>query len=246
MTSALRKLILDTPFEPLARRLYIRLDRSPWSEYDRLTLAIMRRCLRANSNCVDIGAHRGSILAEIMRQAPDGIHHAFEPVPEHCRYLERTFPKVRVHELALSNVREQALFLHDRQHPTRSCFWRSVGVTGQEEIITVQTELLDDVMPEDWPVAFIKVDVEGAEFAVFQGGVRTLRTQRPVVVFEHSRLAELCCGVTPAAMYELLTQTCGMHISLLRDWLDGVAPLDGEAFEDEVKEARSLYFVAHP
>jgi len=243
---ALRKLILNTPFEPLARRLYIRLDRSPWSEYDRLTLAIMRRCLRANSNCVDIGAHRGTILAEIMRQAPEGIHYAFEPVPEHCHYLERTFPKVRVHQLALSNVREQTLFLHDRQHPTRSCFWRSVGVTGLEEVITVQTDLLDNVIPDGWPIAFLKVDVEGAELAVLQGAVRILRAQRPVVVFEHTRLAQICYGVTPGAMYELLTQTCGMQISLLRDWLGEMTPLDRAAFEGEVNDARSLYFVAHP
>src|SRR5688572_11745218 len=115
MMVRLKRLIRGTPLERLARGLYIRLDPSPWSEYDRLTLAVMRRCLRSNSNCIDIGAHRGTILAEIVRQAPQGIHYAFEPVTAHCRYLTQAFPKVRVYELALSNECEQTSFLHDRQ-----------------------------------------------------------------------------------------------------------------------------------
>jgi FkbM family methyltransferase len=244
MMVRLKRLIIGTPLERLARSLYIRLDPSPWGEYDRLTLAIMRRCLRPNSNCVDIGAHRGTILAEIVRQAPDGIHYAFEPVPEHSRYLAKAFPKVRVYELALSNVREQASFLHDLEHPTRSSFRRRAEV-GRKEVIQVQTDLLDNILPVGWRVDFIKLDVEGAELPVMQGAVKTLRTQQPVVVFEQTQLAQECYGVTPEGVYTFLTQECGMRISLLRNWLSGAEVLTRAAFESEVTEGLSLYFVAH-
>ena len=62
MAALIKKFILGSPLEGLARWLYLRLDQSPWSHYDRLTLAIMKRCLRPNSNCVDSGAPRGACV----------------------------------------------------------------------------------------------------------------------------------------------------------------------------------------
>src|SRR5687767_13192167 len=110
MTALIKKFIVGSPLEGLARRLYIRLDQSPWSHYDRLTLAVMQHCLRPNSNCVDIGAHRGTILAEIVRLAPAGTHYAFEPIPPHAHYLAKSFPSVQVHTLALSHTKQQTTF----------------------------------------------------------------------------------------------------------------------------------------
>jgi FkbM family methyltransferase len=243
---ALKKMILGTPLERLARRLYIRLDPSPSSKYDRLTLAIMRRCLRVDSNGVDIGAHRGTILAEMLQLAPAGHHYAFEPVPQHSQYLAKAFPMVRVHTLALSNVRHETSFLHDRRYPTRSSFRRREGVLGEQEVITVQTDLLDNIIPETERIAFIKVDVEGAELEVMQGGVKTLQTQRPVVVFEHTQMAQECFGVAPEEIYNFLTLECGLQISLMQSWLMRTASLSSSAFRKEVTEGRSLYFVAHP
>jgi hypothetical protein len=103
----LRNSFWASPLEGLVRRLYLRLDQSPWSRYDRLTLAVMQCCLRPNSNCVDIRAHRGTLLAEIVHLAPADIHYAFEPVPQHAHYLAKTFPTVSVHALALSDTKQQ-------------------------------------------------------------------------------------------------------------------------------------------
>jgi precorrin-6B methylase 2 len=46
--------------------------------YDAQAVEVMRRCLRADSNCVDVGCHEGSILSEMLRFAPAGTHYAFE------------------------------------------------------------------------------------------------------------------------------------------------------------------------
>ena len=236
----LRQLVLDTPFEPLARRLFIHLG----SESDRLTLAIMRRCLRADSNCLDIGAHRGTILAEIVRLAPSGRHHAFEPIPRHSRYLAKTFPTVQVHALALSNVRHETDFLHDRRHPTRSCFYWPGGDSDGQQVIRVETDLLDNLVPATQRVDFIKIDVEGAELDVLQGAASILRAQRPVVVLEHARQARNRYGAPPERLHDFLDQ-CGMRISAMKAWLAGEPSLGRGVFAEEVNEGRSTYFVAH-
>lgn len=53
---------------------------------------------RPNSNCIDVGAHRGAILSHIVRIAPLGRHVAFEPLPRFAASLRRKFPQVAVHE----------------------------------------------------------------------------------------------------------------------------------------------------
>lgn len=246
VSTLIKKFILGSPLEGFARRLYIRLDQSPWSHYDRLTLAIMKRCLRPDSNCVDIGAHRGTILAEIVHLAPAGTHYAFEPVPQHAHYLAKTFPTVKVHTLALSDTKQQTTFAHDLQHPTRSSFTRPPSDNQQIEIISVQTDLLDNLLPPSLPIHFIKLDVEGAEFQVLRGSLTTIKTHQPVIVFEHSPLAQHYYGATSEVIYDLLTQECHLSISLMPDWLQHQSPLSCAAFSAQVTQARNFYFVAHP
>jgi FkbM family methyltransferase len=242
----MKRYVVGSPLEGMARRLYIRLDRSPWSKYDRDALAIMKRCLHRDSNCIDIGAHRGTILAEILNHAPVGVHYAFEPIPQHYQYLAKRFPTVKVHQLALSDRKGVASFAHDVQHPTRSAFRRPPGVKAQLEMITVQTDRLDDIFPLSLPVHLIKLDVEGSEYQVLQGAVNTLRTHKPLLIFEHTFLAQQCYDVSPTMLYELLTQDCLLQISLMDQWLMQRAPLSRAAFEDEVMLARNIYFLAHP
>ncbi len=245
MLARLKKFIVGSRLERLARGLYIRLDPSPGSQYDRLTLAIMRRYLQRDSNCIDIGAHRGTILAEIIDLAPDGRHFAFEPIPQHSNYLASSFPKVQVHQIALDNIKRQTEFVHDRSHPTRSSFKQPLTANEEIETIMVQTDLVDNIIPPTLPIHFIKIDVEGAEYQVLQGAVNTIRAHKPVIVFEHTHVAQECYKVSPEMIYTLLTQDCGLHISRLRDWLHHKAALSQEAFQSEVTQAKELYFIAY-
>jgi FkbM family methyltransferase len=241
-----RRQILDTPFEQLARRAYIRLDPSPWGREDRQTLALMWRVLRPDSNCIDVGAHRGSILGEIVRRAPRGSHFAFEPIPEHRRYLSRTFPTVRVFEIALSDRKGQAEFAHNVRHPTRSGFKPPLIPDEPIETILVQTDCLASLIPASLPIHFIKVDVEGAELFVFRGAVQTLRASRPVVVFEHTPMSQRRYGAAPEDVFDLLTKDCALRVSTMSVWLRHGAPLGRVEFCARVAERAANNFVAHP
>ena len=49
--------------------------------------------LAPDSCCIDIGAHAGSVLREILRAAPDGRHIAYEPLPHLAEHLRAEFPR---------------------------------------------------------------------------------------------------------------------------------------------------------
>jgi FkbM family methyltransferase len=245
MFNWMKKAVLDTPVERLARRLYIRLDPSPAGKYDRATLAVMRRHITPRSNCVDVGAHRGSILSEMVALAPQGRHYAFEPLPEAYRYLANTYPTVRVLQLALSNEKKQASFTHVIHHPTRSGFKQPPGSREQTETITVSTDRLDNVLPAGQAIHFIKIDVEGAEFQVLLGSIQTIQRHRPLVLFEHSLASWECFGASSEDLYHLLTREGGLKIWLLPDWLAGGPFLAVHAFARHVEQGAHCYFVAH-
>ena len=68
-----------------------------------LLVALMEEVLEPDSDCLDVGAHAGSVLAELVRLAPEGRHVAWEPLPEFAERLRRAYPEVEVREAALSD-----------------------------------------------------------------------------------------------------------------------------------------------
>jgi len=254
--SRIERAVSGTPVEGVARRI--------WSEcssigrpharqslqYDRQTLAIMKRVLRSDSNCVDVGCHRGKILASISKLAPRGVHFAFEPLPPFCEGLRKRFPTVQIHEVALSDHHGSASFCHVVDAPGLSGLRRMghVAAGARVEEIAVRTERLDDVIPRELTIDFIKIDVEGAQLLVLRGAMATLTKSRPFVVFEHDMRAKNSYNTTSNMIYDVLVQACGLEISLLADWLSAKPPLDRAMFDGHVgyHPNAHFYFLAHP
>jgi FkbM family methyltransferase len=202
--------------------------------------------LRPDANCIDVGAHRGQLLAEMLRIAPAGRHLAFEPIPELCDLLRKNFPTVEVHQAALSNRPGHAEFAHVRGHAEGWSGFRfrplPTGEQADVENIEVRLEVLDDVIDPDYSPAVIKVDVEGAEEQVFKGALSTLRRHGPVVIFEHGSGSAETYGTKPADIYQLLNTEAGYRIFDL----DGNGPYMLEDFEHTFYSAERVNFVAHP
>lgn len=208
----------------------------------------MSAVLRPTSSCVDVGCHAGGILRQMIAFAPDGRHFAFEPIPDLAAGLRREFPGVQVFEVALSDESGMAEFKHVTSRPGYSGLRERAYPTDHETVQTIQvrTERLDDLLPPDASVDFMKVDVEGGELAVFRGATRTIETHRPYIVFEHGLGAAEFYGTTPQEVYDLLVERCGLRISLLDAWLGNKPPLTRDAFAAQFYEHRNFYFLAHP
>jgi len=215
--------------------------------YDRQTVAVMRRVLVQTSNCVDVGCAEGSILKEMLALAPNGRHYAFEPIPALAANLRATFPSVRVIEAALSDVSVEATFEHVVTNPGYSGLRRRRYPSTTEDVqtIRVETKRLDDILPEDLHLRFIKIDVEGAELQVLRGARRAIARYRPFIIFEHGLGAADYYGTRPEEVYDLLVRDCGLRISLMSHWLHGKPSLDAKSFVREFDRGRNFYFLAH-
>jgi FkbM family methyltransferase len=200
--------------------------------------------LSDGSNCIDIGANRGAILAEMSRVSPRGRHIAFEPLPHLCAFLRESFPDVDVHQAALSNHSGEADFayIHGPSDGWSGLIYRPLpsGEDAEVEHITVRLEVLDQVLAPDYHPALIKIDVEGAEQQVIEGALETLRRHRPIVIFEHGLGSANAYGTEPADIYGLLCEDVGLRIFDL----DGQGPYDLEAFERTYHAADRVNFVA--
>ena len=109
----------------------------------------------------------------------------------------------------------------------------------------MRLDKLDNVLPANAKVAFIKADVEGGEYNVFEGAKKIILRDRPVIVFEHGGAAR-GYGVNSEKMSRLLHDAYGLEVNLMSCWLKGERGLTLAEFKNQYKAARNYYYIAYP
>jgi len=220
-------------------------------KYDAYTKKIIARSLKTHSNCIDIGCHKGEILDLMIKSAPLGQKFGFEPIPCLFRFLSEKYqadPSVTINATALYDQTGKTSFQYVKNAPAYSGIKKRKydGKNVQIEQISVNTGLLDEIIPAGFCPDLIKIDVEGAEYQVMKGSVATLSRCKPVVIFEFGLGAADFYHSTPDQLYRFISLDCGMKISTLKGFLDGRPSLTLEIFRDFFENGREYYFVAHP
>lgn len=170
--------------------------------------AVLAGTLRSDSTYVDVGANRGQVLSEAIRVAPLARHIAFEPIPSLAAEIRSSFPAVDCRPLALGDAPATAQFCHFTKLDGWSGLRRNPEISderGEPVSIDVQVSTLDAELADVTPTV-IKVDVEGAELAVLEGGRSLLTRTRPLLIFEHVARASEIYGASSVALWELLTE----------------------------------------
>ncbi|MCK9423363.1 MAG: FkbM family methyltransferase [Bacteroidales bacterium] len=220
-------------------------------KYDAFTRKIIHKTLRPDSNCIDIGCHKGEILDLMIKGAPQGKKFGFEPIPELFHILSekyRSDPTVNINPTALYDKTGTTSFQHVLNAPAYSGIKKRKydGKNVHIEQISVKTGLLDDIIPEGTSIDIIKIDVEGAEFQVMKGALATLKRCKPVVIFEFGMGAADFYGSTPDLLHRFISVDCGMKISTLKGFLSNGPSLTIEKFKILFEKGKEYYFVAHP
>jgi len=230
--------------------IFLHIDVTKNIKYDRLTLRILDKVLHKDSNCIDIGCFKGEILQEVLKRSPLGTHVAFEPIPGFYKALKKKFKprQLTIHNLALSDQSGMITFNYVVDAPAYSGIKKRDydGKNPEIELIEVKTDTLDHVLPADYHVDLIKIDVEGAEFKVLKGAYNTLKKSRPIIIFEFGLGASDFYQVTPEDFYHYLAEECGYQIYQLENFLKEGPFLSNDTFIEIYKARKDYYFVAAP
>lgn len=158
--------------------------------------------------CVDVGANIGWYTALMARLAgPTGIVVAFEPIiPHELRAMQRELvlthdkhPSAHVHAYAMA-LGNTVGIKHFRRYKEAWTLLKPEQAEAVGDDLVIQVTKLD-VMRSQLPraVDVIKIDVDGHEVPVLEGGEDTLRRDKPVLVLEVAPDYWRLCG------YEALT-----------------------------------------
>ncbi len=232
----------------ILRKLFIKLhlDITKNIKYDRLTEKIMKKLIQSSDNCIDVGCHKGEMLKVILQLAPNGEHYAFEPIPSmYSKLLEKYNKKANIFPYALSDENGESTFQFVKNAPAYSGIkQRKYDVQNPDiEEINVELKRLDDLIPEDKTIHFIKIDVEGAEWQVLKGGHQLLKRDKPTILFECGKGATDYYNTHPLQIFDLLNDS-GLKIFTLQSYLDHKASLSAQQFETYFNTNQEYYFIA--
>jgi FkbM family methyltransferase len=217
--------------------------------YDAWTKKIIDSVTTINSNCIDAGTHEGAIFDLFLEHAPKGHHFGFEPIPVLFEGLQKKYASCKncsIHNIALSNKKGATSFNYVLSNPSYSGIKKRKYDRKKEDdtLIEVQTDLLDDLIPKELPIRFIKIDVEGGEMDVLKGAVRLLGDYHPFLVFEFGIGGSDIYGTTPEEMFAFLSRF-NYKVSLLDSFLKKKPSLSQKDFSDQFYEKKNCYFIAH-
>lgn len=236
-------------FKQFVRNLSINLglDLTQNLRYDRLTGIILKKCLHPNSNCIDVGSHKGELLQEMLRLAPEGQHYAFEPLPHLYVDLKNRFGDLAtVLPFALSSHSGSARFQFVKGMPAYSGLRRRSyeGKSPEIEEIEVEKRTLDEVLPSSYCIDFMKIDVEGAEMDVLKGAKAAIRRSQPILLFECGLGANDHYGYDASKVFEVLG-SLDLVLNTLDQWIHDADPLNYEDFNHLYTHQAEYYFIAY-
>ena len=226
--------------------MFLHIDLTQNLKYDRLTKDIMKKHLKSDSNCVDVGCHKGEILEMMLNYAPKGHHFAFEPIPFLYQDLVKKFQNIAtIYPNALSDEKGTTTFNLVKNAPAYSGLkQRHYDIDNPEiEIINVEVETMDDLLGDN-RIDFIKIDVEGGEFGVLKGAKNLLKKNLPTILFECGKGASDYYGTQPADIFNYLTQEIGLQVFTLDAFIKGNKALSQAEFVDCFETQKEYYYVA--
>jgi FkbM family methyltransferase len=142
--------------------------------------------LLTGGTALDVGANRGVYAFALSGIA--GEVHAFEPHPDYAAFARRMLgTRAQVHELALSNARGRApLYVPIADDGSElhlaGNLKNSHAQFPRQRVVEARLETLDAMDLRG--VTFIKIDVEGSELEVLEGGRETIARDRPPLLLE--------------------------------------------------------------
>ncbi len=217
---------------------HVLLEQERWFEPE---ITLLPMLLRPDSLALDIGANHGVYALEMARCAPQGHVWAFEPTAEPRGRLQASVAanamqdRITVVPAGLAECDTEALFTVSEQSELNSRGGAAAPGARSEAVQLLALDAFLERHAAGRAIDFVKLDAEGEEPRVLQGGARFFAEQQPVVLFELKHGRQL--------NWPLLQQWTQMGYGLYR-WSETLAlllPFDAQ--HDEMAFALNLVAV---
>jgi FkbM family methyltransferase len=160
-------------------------------QFEQSELAFIRRVVKPGDHVLDVGAHIGFFAVHMAALVgASGSVTAFEPYDENAELLERSARenqfdrRLRIERAAVGRTagRAQLAFATETLNSGGAFVVTGAPPSGHA-MRSVQMVALDDMkLPR--PIAFMKMDVEGAEPLVVEGASKLIAEDRPILLSE--------------------------------------------------------------
>lgn len=196
LSGILQKILIKINSETYKKRYLGKYINLSWANYDErkieYEMLLIPYFLAPNSIFFDIGSNIGSYILVASKSIVPSQIYAFEPIPELNKRLKVLFPETHVHLLAISNANTTTQFKIPKINHTHFLTRGTLNTNFVEEneqsfkIIDVQTITLDHFCNEQkvQHIDLIKIDVEGHEYAVIKGALKTFEAFKPILIIE--------------------------------------------------------------
>lgn len=175
--------------DPLDKR-HILKEILNFGDYEPVELQMSKRFLKKDSVVLDIGANIGWYAINLSKSVPQGRIIAFEPIPKTYGYLVKNIVlnglgNIKTYNIGLFKKAGYFNFYYNRNNTGATSL---VDIIKEDDVAIVKcrVEKLDDFLKKAKikQVDFIKCDVEGAEKFVIQGGMETIKENKPIIFLE--------------------------------------------------------------
>lgn len=159
-------------------------------EYERAELIAMSHCLKEQSVLIDVGANFGIYsLTASKTISNQGKIFAFEPFSENFKKLSvnvalNGLSQIHLEKMAVGNEDGTAIIYYDQTE-------RNLGMATLNPVDGAVNETIPVVKLDTYVanhqierIDFIKIDVEGSEYAAIMGMIGTLQKHKPILLVE--------------------------------------------------------------
>ncbi len=177
---------------------YVLLEQEDWFEDE---MAFVRELVTPEMNAFDIGANHGVYALSMARKLSKGHIWAFEPTKNPAKMLQKSIElngftdRITLVNAGLSD-RATTMEISTSMNSELNSLY---GNSRNREMIRLES--LDAFMSAngiECPIAFVKLDAEGEEVRILQGGQNFFSRQSPLVMFELKHGSEVNHGLIEA------------------------------------------------
>lgn len=180
--------------------------------YEPEETAVMNR-LAAGAHCIlDVGANMGYHALRLALREPLATVHAFEPLPQSYEFLARNIAangladRVRAHGYGLSRSSGSFEFFIAPENGTNASLLNVAARDDARRVVGLTMTLDDWAANTGARPDYLKIDVEGAELWVLEGGAKTIAAHRPCVFLELLRKWSAPFGYHPNDVLRFFAQ----------------------------------------